>query len=215
MLGDPEANDVTLSAIARHPGRLRGYGCINPRYPETARQELERVFLSGRLHGYKPYPPRHRVPILDLRHRPMLEWCDRQGLPVLCHGWMSGEQYVTPDDLDVLASMYPNASFLAAHAGGCWEFAEALVPVIRRHRNVYAEVTYPDTSYGMIEYLVRELGADRVVFGSDGLLVDPAPQLGWVGWARIPVEDKRKVLGLNMARVMGMQAYARRRAAHE
>ena len=202
LTGDPAANDITLAAVARHPGRLLGYACINPRYPEVMRQELARVAAGG-LRGYKPYPPRHAVPILDARHRPILEWCDREGLPVLCHGWTVGPQYVTPDDLDVLAPMYPGAKFLSAHTGGCWEFAEALAPVARAHPNIYAEVTYPDTNYGMIEYLVREVGADRVVFGSDGLLIDPAPQLGWVAWARILVEDKRKVLGLNTARLTG------------
>ncbi|GAH42534.1 unnamed protein product, partial [marine sediment metagenome] len=183
---------------------IMGYGCINPRYPEVMREEFERVFVSGKLRGYKPYPPKHAVPITDPRHRPMLEWCDRQGLPVLCHGWLSGEQYVTPEDLDQLAPAYLNARFLLAHTGGWWDFAEALVPVARKHPNVYAEVTYPTTTYGIIEYLVREVGAERVVFGSDCLLIDAAPQLGWVGWARIPVEDKRRVLGGNMADIVGL-----------
>ncbi len=75
MMGDPASNDVTLRAIARHPDRLLGYACINPRYPEIMQREVERVFRSGAMSGYKPYPPRHAVPILDRRHRPMLEWC--------------------------------------------------------------------------------------------------------------------------------------------
>jgi len=119
---------------------------------------------------------------------------------------------VTPDDLDRLAPIYPGAHFLSAHVGGSWEFAQALVPVMRRHPNIYADVAYPETAHGIIEYLVREAGADRVVFGSDGLLIDPASQLGWVGWARIAFEDKRKVLGLNIARLLGLRAqgYGRR-----
>jgi len=63
MLGDPAGNDVTLSAVERYPDRLLGYGCINPRYPEVMREEFERIFASGKMVGYKPYPPRHAVPI--------------------------------------------------------------------------------------------------------------------------------------------------------
>jgi len=116
---------------------------------------------------------------------------------------------VTPDDLDKLAPRYPNASFLLAHTGGWWDFAEALVPIAHKHANVYAEVTYPTTTYGMIEYLVREVGADRVLFGSDCLLIDAAPQLGWVGWARIAVEDKRKVLGGNLGNMGTVTHFSR------
>lgn len=123
---------------------------------------------------------------------------------MLCHGWLGGPTYVTPDDLDVLAPMYPRAHFVATHVGGSWDFAEALIPVIRRHPNVYADPAYPVTPCGIIEYLMQMAGADRVLYGSDALLIDPASQIGWIGWARIPVEDKRKILGLNLARLLGI-----------
>jgi predicted TIM-barrel fold metal-dependent hydrolase len=203
-LGDPAGNDITLSAVERYPDRLLGYGCINPRYPEVMREEFERVFVSGKMQGYKPYPPKQAVPITDLRHRLVLEWCDRQGLPVLCHGGMSGDRCVSPEHLDKVAPLYPNAKFLLAHTGSSWALAEALVPVARKHSNIYAEITYTSITYGMIEYLVREIGRERVLFGTDCVMRDAAPQLGWVAWARIPIEDKRMVLGGNIADILGL-----------
>ncbi|MGD9496770.1 MAG: amidohydrolase family protein [Armatimonadota bacterium] len=200
--GDPWSNDITLRALERHPDRLLGYGTVNPRYPQQCRQEMERVFYSGAVVGYKPYPPRQQVPLTDARHRPMLEWADANGAPVLCHGGMSGQGSVTPDQLDRLAPMYPGARFLLAHAGSNWTLAEALVPVSRRWGNVYAEITYTSIMYGLVEYLVRECGRDRVLFGTDCVMRDAAPQLGWVGWARIPLEDKRMVLGRNIATII-------------
>ncbi|HUS80836.1 MAG TPA: amidohydrolase family protein, partial [Armatimonadota bacterium] len=200
--GDSESNDITLRAVERHRGRLLGYGCINPRYVQEAGEEIARVLLSGRMVGFKPYPPRQQVPITDIRQRPMLEWADRAGAPVLCHGGLSGAGSVTPADLDRVADLYPGAKFLLAHTGSSWALAEALVPVARAHRNVYAEITYTSILYGMVEYLVRELGRDRVLFGTDCVMRDAAPQLGWVAWARIPLEDKRMVLGGNMADIL-------------
>ncbi len=201
--GDPASNDITLAAIERHPGRLLGYGTINPRYPEEMQREMSRVFRSDLMVGYKPYPPRQQVPLTDLRHRPMLEWADRKGAPVLCHGGLSPAAAVTPDQLGELAPLYPNAKFLLAHAGSNWALAEALVPVGRRSGNIYAEITYTSIRYGLVEYLVRELGRDRVLFGTDCVMRDAAPQLGWAAWARIPLEDKRMVLGGNIARILG------------
>ena len=56
----------------------------------------------------------------------------------------------------------------------------------------------------MIEFLVREIGRERVLFGTDCVMRDAAPQLGWVAWARIPLDDKRMLLGGNMADIMGL-----------
>lgn len=202
--GDPWSNDIALEAVARYPGRLLAYGTVNPRYPEEAWAEMQRVFRTGRVVGYKPYPPRHQVPLTDARHRPMLEWADAKAAPVLCHGGLSPGSAVTPDQLDRLAPMYPRAQFLLAHAGSSWALAEALVPVARRRPNIHAEITYTSILYGLVEYLVREIGRERVLFGSDCVMRDAAPQLGWAAWARLPLEDKRLVLGGNIARLLGV-----------
>lgn len=200
--GDEDSNDITLRAVQKHGGRLLGYGCINPRYPHEMQDEMKRVLLSGAMVGYKPYPPQQQVPLTDIRHKPMLEWADREGAPVLCHGGLSGVGSVTPEQLYHLGELYPNAKFLLGHTGSSWGLAEALVPVARRRRNVYAEITYTSILYGMVEYLVRELGRDRVLFGTDCVMRDAAPQLGWAAWARIPIEDKRMVLGGNVADIL-------------
>lgn len=202
--GDPWSNEITLRAVEKYPHRLLGYGTVNPRYPDEAWEQMQQVFRAGRVVGYKPYPPRHQVPLTDGAHRPMLEWADANGAPVLCHGGMSAGAAVTPDQLDWLAPMYPNAKFLLAHSGSSWALAEALVPVARRWGNIYAEITYTSILYGLVEYLVREIGRDRVLFGTDCVMRDAAPQLGWVAWARIPLEDKRRVLGGNIARILSL-----------
>ena len=54
----------------------------------------------------------------------------------------------------------------------------------------------------MIEFLVEQVGADKVLYGSDFPMRDPAPQLGWVCYAKIPVEDKKKILAGNVARLL-------------
>ncbi len=208
--GDPESNDITLRAINKYPDRILGYGTANPRFPEQVADEMRRVFRDGPMVGYKPYPPRHRVPLPDIRHRPMLEWADRNGAPVLCHGGLNPDMAVTPDQLDAVAPLYPNAKFLLAHTGSNWAVAEALVPVARRWSNVYAEITYTAILYNLVEFLVREMGRDRVLFGTDCVMRDAAPQLGWAAWARIPLEDKRMVLGYNIADILGVPAAERR-----
>ena len=71
-----------------------------------------------------------------------------------------------------------------------------------RNPNVMLEITQTNVTNRIIEYMVREAGAGRVLFGTDQPLRDPAPQLGWVAYARCSYEEKRKILGLNMRRII-------------
>jgi len=53
----------------------------------------------------------------------------------------------------------------------------------------------------VIEYFVREVGSERVLFGTDLPMRDPGPQLAWVVFAEIPFEDKLNILYKNAERL--------------
>ncbi|MBM4086006.1 MAG: hypothetical protein FJ272_14565 [Planctomycetes bacterium] len=50
--------------------------------------------------------------------------------------------------------------------------------------------------------MVKEAGADKVIFGSDFPMRDPHPQLAWVVYAKLSFEDKRKILGENFKAIL-------------
>lgn len=201
----PDANDHTLGAAAKHPGRILPWGCLNPSYPQVFEAEFERLFVGGKVIGYKPAPFRQVVPLTDPVHFPVYEWCSKRRAPVLC-----GDGPMRLAEVTELAPKYPEVPFLNAHTGSNYEFAENTIETARKYSNVFAEITYTLIWYGMIEYLVEELGPERVLYGSDCVMRDLAPQVGWVAWARIPVEAKRRVLGLNMADILGLPEARRR-----
>lgn len=200
-----DANDHTLAAAAKYPGRILPYGCLNPSYPKLFQSEFERLFVSNRVMGYKPAPFRQVIPLTDPIHFPVYEWANSLGKPVLC-----GDGPLRLAELTELAPHYPNIPFLNAHTGSGYEFAEACVTSAKRYPNIYAEITYTSIWYGIIEYLVEELGAYRVLYGSDCIMRDLAPQLGWVAWARIPYEAKQRILGHNMADILKLPQELRR-----
>lgn len=200
----PDANDHTLAAAAKYPGRILPYGCLNPSYPGLFDAEFERLFLGDKVMGYKPAPFRQQVPLTDPIHFKVYEWASERRAPVLC-----GDGPLRLAEATELAPKYPLVPFLNAHTGSSYKFAEDTVASALKCSNIFAEITYTSIWYGMIEYLVEELGAERVLYGSDCIMRDLAPQVGWVAWARIPVEAKRLILGQNMADILRLPAERR------
>jgi len=192
------ANRTTLDACNAYPARILGYACWNPNYPEDLDAVIPKFHEKHGFIGIKPYVPRHAVELDDERYARWFAYGNAYRLVLLVHA-------ETPDvapKVDALAQRYPDLTMLLAHSGADWSVAYANGAVAKARPNVFAEITYTSLTYGTLEYLVETAGADKVVYGSDMPMRDPAPQLAWVAHARIPEGDKRKVLGANMRGVL-------------
>lgn len=191
-------NDTALAAHQKYGDRIGCYATWNPHYPEDLDRVIGQYHEQHRFIGVKPYHPRHRKSLLDGCYDRWFAYGNRMRLIMLVHV----ESHDVADMVDTLAARYPDMAFLLAHSGQSYDIARYNVAVANRHPNVYLEITYTALTYGVIEYMVREAGADKVIYGSDLPMRDPAPQLGWVCYADIAVEDKRKILGGNIAKLM-------------
>jgi predicted TIM-barrel fold metal-dependent hydrolase len=109
-----------------------------------------------------------------------------------------------PRYLAEIAPRYPNANFVSGHSGNIPEPRAEAIAAAQAHPNVYLETCSTFRTPGVIEQLVDEAGADRVLFGSDVPLMDPRPQIGKIITARISDEAKRQILGGNARRLLGI-----------
>jgi predicted TIM-barrel fold metal-dependent hydrolase len=121
---------------------------------------------------------------------------------VLQHSWaktdgtqLPGES--TPVDVAELARRHPRAQIICGHSGGTWEVG---IRAIRDCPNVAVETAGFDPTAGMVEMAVRELGAERVIYGSDAPGRSFASQLAKIYGAEIPETAKRQILGGNLRR---------------
>ena len=53
----------------------------------------------------------------------------------------------------------------------------------------------------MLDYLVDNLGAGRIIYGSDCYMIEQRPMLGVVLGANLPAADKEKILRYNAQKV--------------
>jgi predicted TIM-barrel fold metal-dependent hydrolase len=84
---------------------------------------------------------------------------------------------------------------ICGHTGGSWEPG---IRAIRAQSNLYADLAGSDPTAGFTEMAVRELGASRVIYGSDGGGRSFASQLAKVHGAKISDADKQKIFCDNL-----------------
>lgn len=195
-------NDQVAAAVRAHPDRFAGYAVINPHYPEDIERELVRCMDTLGFWAVKLHPAIHRYPPDGPGYHRVYAWVNERGGVILSHTF--GEAR----DLERLSAAYPNVVFIQGHEAGAYDgrTPSPFVPLLRERANVYLDTTLSTVRFGGIETLVEAAGADRLLFATDAPFVDNAHQLGRITHARIPDEDKRKILSGNATRLLARWA---------
>jgi hypothetical protein len=193
-------NDDVLQAIACAPQRVMGFVYLNPKFQRESLAEMDRCVRDGPMIGVKLWIALEcSRPELD----PIAERAGELHIPILQHAyWRTAGNWPgesAPPDVAVLAARHPQVSFICAHSGNDWERG---FRAIRTSKNVWAEVCGCDPTAGMVEMAVRELGAERVLYGSDAGGRSFASQLAKVYSAEIPAASKRLILRENLRRLL-------------
>ena len=195
-------NDETAAFVARHPDRFIGFAFVSPLLPDLMAHELERAVEELGFRAIKLYPPYTPYPLNHPAWDPIYSFANERGLAVLAHTG-SGEPS-EPRRLGEAAPRFPNANFVAGHAGNFEPYLSQAIKVAQDCPNVYLETCSTFRVPGLIEKLVDRVGAERVLFGSDTPLMDPRPQIGRIITAAIDNEAKRLILGENARRLLNL-----------
>lgn len=183
-------NQEIAEICRRYPGKFIGFAKHDPqaeagRIRTLLRREVEEFGLRGL--------KLHRLPT-----REVLDTAAKLGIPVLYH-----PEKVS--NFHLIAAEYPQVNFVMAHLGSFasrdWTEHLAAIDVARRYPNVYLETS----SVVFVRYLelaVRELGAGKLIFGSDGPEVDSRVELYKIRLLKLPAEAEAMVLGGNIARLL-------------
>lgn len=203
-----EENDRVMRAVRQFPDRAYGSVYLSPTNVQFCLEEFDRCVRDGPMIsvGELEADVRCNSPALD----PIVERAIALKLPILQHTWIKtngnepGES--TPYDLVELARRHPQAQFICGHTGGNWELG---IRAIRDAKNVCAEIAGSDPTSGFVEMAVRELGAERVVYGSDAGGRSFASQMAKVIGAEIPDSAKEMILGGNLRRLLQVSLAAK------
>lgn len=193
-------NDEVLQALSHWHHRAFGFAYVSPNHVDVSLEEIERCIAKGPMVGIKLWvAARADVAAID----PIIRRAHELKAVIFQHTWwkavglLPGES--TPMEVAALAARHPDVPLICGHTGGDWERG---VRAIRAHRNVSVDLAGSDPTAGITEMAVRELGAERVIYGSDAGGRSFASQLGKVYGAALSERERKLILGENLKRML-------------
>ncbi|HTI49318.1 MAG TPA: amidohydrolase family protein [Planctomycetaceae bacterium] len=194
-------NSEAARVVAATPG-LKQYVVINPLQPETYAQAND-LLIQPQCVGIKIHPEEHGYPIREYA-RPIFEFAARHRAILLTH---SSEKNSLAADFIPWANAFPEVRLILAHIGCGWDGdLTHQVRAIQQSRqgNVFADTSSARSiTPGLIEWAVREVGGDHVLFGTDTPLYHAAVQRARIDHADLPVDARRRILWENAVGLFG------------
>ena len=120
--------------------------------------------------GIKIHPDNHGYPISE-HGREIFRFAAEKGAVILSH---SGSKNSKPEEFTSFANAFPDVSVIIAHLGNTWnDDPTHQVVAIRQamHRHLYVDTSRSMSIIsGLLEWAVKEIGSDRVLYGTDSPL---------------------------------------------
>jgi uncharacterized protein len=170
-----DVNDWIARYCSADPKRLLAFGSVHPKYVRDAGAEVQRLKKIG-IRGLKVHPSHQLFAPNEYRNgfgplRAMYEQAEKVGLPVMIHTGTSifegaRNVYAQPMLADDVGIDFPNLVVILAHGGRPLWMEEAFF-LVRRHKNMYIDISgIPPQK--LMEYFPRiEEITDKVLFGTD------------------------------------------------
>lgn len=129
----------------------------------------------------------------------LLDEIARRGMVVSFHS-------MNEDAMDKMVAAHPDVVFVAAHPGEYGEFMRHLKRA-KLSDNYYLDLSgYGVFRYGMLRRAIDEMGAKKILFGSDFPTCNPAMYLGAVTMDGLITEREREmILSGNAKRLLGLK----------
>jgi uncharacterized protein len=200
-------NREVAKYVDRYRGRFRGSCVITPFRIDEALREIEHchkeygfVWLGefcNYMTGYKYDTP---------------EWGEVMSLATKLN--LVLQIHTNTSEMRYLAEKFTDATIVFPHLGANRNDIFERIEIVAKHKNTCIELSGSGIErVGILEKAVKEIGADRVLYGSDFTINDPAAVIARVRNAFLTAEDREKILFRNVERLLANAGAQKRRKA--
>lgn len=191
------ANDEIMEIAAGYPEYILPACLINTNFHQESLDELRRcrdelgIVWIGELCGYASGYT-YDTPAFS----EAMQLADELGMIVHIHN-------DDAQDMDRLCSQFPDIHFVLAHLGDSPDEVRERIELTARHPNLYLDICgHGYQRMGILEMAVRVAGAERVLYGSDFTINDPAGVIARLDKSNFDSETRAKILGRNLTRLL-------------
>lgn len=197
---EDEPNRVVMELLERHPDAVIAFARVDANDGPKALDELARLVED---HSFRGLKQSYKVKATDPTIFPLVEKTIELEIPILFHAFMDRERRPdrvarTPEEtsaleLVALARRYPEATIVMSHYNlGDWEFG---LKAVRDTPNIYPCTSGSGIPSGYVEAGVREVGAERIVFGTDNCICGAMAK---IHNAELTDEQRQMIFGANL-----------------
>jgi len=181
--------------IEKYKGRFLGACQVHPAFPQESARELEdcRKQLGfvwvGEICNYIVNPYEYTSKNFAL----LVEQIVKLNMVLHVHTEL--------DEMQYLIRTFPQATIVFAHFGDSHEEENIFkrIDAVAAAKNCYLDTSgYGHDRMGVLEYAVKSIGPDRILFGSDFTVNDPSTVLARIHCAFLTEEQKLKILSENL-----------------
>lgn len=202
---------ISPGYLARHcceasQGRMLYFEGFDPRYAEKCLENLEKSLPDPCCVGIKIHPAGHKTDANEAVYDAAFKIAAKYGKPIMTHSWGVSDYnpvqiHSTPDRFECHLKAHPEVRFVFGHTGGRPNgFLEA-VKMIKKYPQTMGDFSGDLFFNGHIRHAISEIGADRLMFGTDMYWIDPRCVTGMLmEIEELSNEDMLKILSLNARR---------------
>ncbi len=192
-------NNYISECVSRYPDRLIGFGAMHPDFEDIV-GETERIVSLG-LKGIKLHSDFQRFNLDEKRAYAIYEAAEGR-LPILFHIGDPRYDYSAPERLMRVVKRFSKLTVIAAHLAG-WTMWDKGAEIFEGS-GIYADCS--SSLYALAPdraaKLIRKIGADKVFWGTDYPLWGAAEELERFRSLPLSDEEKDKILGGNITRLL-------------
>lgn len=213
MLGRLERRNAWTCGLATEHPNLIPFINLDPLMDEpTMTAEITSRVNNQGARGIKLHPASQRFFPGDRRLWPAYRSAQQLGLPVIYHGGLfsANSQYSQPTNLTEVLESFPSLTVVMAHLGlGYYDEAAAMA---EKYPNLQfdcsAVINRTEAGGGLTDaeltVLIRKIGVERVMFGSDFPFFDPVTAVERFFRLDLSEQEKRLILADNAIRIYGL-----------
>ncbi len=197
-------NEEAARIVPQTEGLLQ-WVIVHPLQPRTYEQAAE-MLAEPHCVGIKLHPEEHGYPIRE-HGAALFSFAAKHNALVLAH---SGDPNSWPIDFVEFADAHPNVKLILAHlgnGGGASGDPALQVQAIQaaRHENLFVDTSSSRSLMPkLIEWAMSEIGAERILYGTDSPLYCASMQRARIDDAEISDDEKRLILCENAEKLLGL-----------